>query len=184
MPNPIDLAKPEFENVLSHLDQELQSIRSGRAHAAMVEHIKVQAYGSSMDLKSLGSISIPDARTIQIEPWDKSVVQDVEKALVASNLGLNPSVAGTIIRLNLPPLTEENRRDIVKLVKQQGERAHIGIRNVREHVRETVAKQEKDKVFSEDERFRLLDVLDKTVGEYNRKIDAVIQAKEQDALTL
>lgn len=184
MPNPIDLAKPEFENVLSHLDQELRAIRGGRAHAAMVEHIKVEAYGSTMDMKNVASISVPDAKTIQIEPWDTTVVKDIEKSLIAANLGMSPTVAGTVIRLNLPPMTEENRRDMAKIVHQKGEQSRISLRSVRERTRESILKQEKDKIISEDERFRLCDFLDKVIGDYNRKIDAAILTKERELLTV
>jgi ribosome recycling factor len=184
MPNPIELAKPDFENVLVHLEKELHNIRGGRANASLVEHIKVEAYGSMMDIKGLASISIPDAKTIQIEPWDKAVVKDIERALSAANLGMSPSVAGTVIRLNMPQMTEENRRDTVKVVHQKGEHARIGIRNVRESVREAILKSEKDKVISEDERFRLLDLLDKEVGEYNKKIDEAVKEKEEEVMTI
>lgn len=184
MPNPIELAKPDFENVILHLEKELNNIRGGRANAAIVDHVKVEAYGSVMDVKSLASISVPDAKTIQIEPWDKGVVKDLEKALLAANLGMTPTVAGTVIRLNMPPMTEENRKDHVKLVHQKGEQARIGIRSVREQVREQILKQEKDKIIGEDERFRLLDILEKEVGEANKKIDTAVKEKEEEVMTL
>ncbi len=184
MPNPIDLAKPDFENILAHLEKELHSTRGGRANASLIEHIKVEAYGSLMDVKGLASISVPDAKTIQIEPWDKGVVKDIEKALIASNIGMSPSTAGTVIRLTLPPQTEENRKNTVTILHQKGEQARIGIRNVREQVRETIVKQEKDKIISEDERFRLLDLLDKEVTEMNKKIDTAVKKKEVDILTI
>ncbi len=184
MPNPIDLAKPDFENVLSHLEKELRNIRGGRANASIVEPIKVEAYDSVMDIKGLASVSVPDARTIQIEPWDKGVVKNIEKALITANLGMTPSVSGTVIRLNLPPMTEENRKDTVKVVHQKGEQSRIGVRNVREQIREAVLKQEKDKIISEDERFRLLDLLDKEVAEMNKKIDESVKEKEQEILTI
>ncbi|MFZ2804702.1 MAG: ribosome recycling factor [Patescibacteria group bacterium] len=184
MPNPIEIAKPEFENVLNHLEKELHNIRSGRANAAIVEEIKVEAYGSFMELKGLASISSPDAKTIQIEPWDKTVTKEIEKALIAANLGMAPNVAGTVIRLVMPPMTEENRRDTVKVVHQKGEQAHISIRGVRESVRDAVLKQEKDKQIGEDERFRLLEDLDKVVAEYNNKIDAVADEKEEEVMTV
>jgi len=184
MPTPIDIAKPEFENALVHLEKELSNIRSGRANAAIVEEIKVEAYGSFMELKGLASISSPDAKTIQIEPWDKTVIKDVEKALIAANLGMAPNVAGTTIRLVMPPMTEDKRKETVKVVKQKGEQAHIGIRGVRETVREAVLKMEKDKQIGEDERFRLLEDLDKVVGEYNKKIDAAVAEKEDEVMTV
>lgn len=184
MPNPIDLARPDFENVMTHLEKELSNIRSGRANASIVDDVKVEAYGSTMSVKGLASISVPDAKTIQIEPWDKGVVKDIEKALMAANLGMTPSVAGSTIRLNMPPMTEENRKDQVKLVHQKGEQARIGIRSVREQAREIILKQEKDKIIGEDERFRLMDVLEKEVGEYNKKIDAGITEKEEEVMTI
>ncbi len=184
MPNPIDLAKPDFENVIEHFEKELKNIRSGRANAAMVEHVKVEAYGSTMDVKSVASISIPDAKTIQIEPWDKGVTKDLEKALIAANLGMSPSVTGTTIRLNMPPMTEENRRDQVKIVHQRGETARISIRSVREQVREQILKQEKDKIIGEDERFRLMDVLEKEVSDFNKKVDELVKEKEEEVMTI
>lgn len=184
MPNPIDLAKPDFENVLEHLEKELKNIRSGRANAAMIEHVKVEAYGSMMDVKGVASISVPDAKTIQIEPWDKGVTKDLEKALIAANLGMMPTVAGSVIRLSMPPMTEENRKDQVKVVHQRGEQARIGIRNVREQVRDSIQKQEKDKVIGEDERFRLMDLLEKEVSDFNKKIDALIKEKEEEVMTI
>jgi ribosome recycling factor len=184
MPTPIESAKPEFENALSHLEKELHNIRSGRANAAIVEEVKVEAYGSMMELKGLASISAPDAKTIQIEPWDKTVVKDIEKGLIAANLGMAPNVAGTIIRLVMPPMTEDKRKETVKVVHQKGEQARIGMRNVRESVRDVVLKQEKDKQIGEDERFRLLEDLDKVVAEYNKKIDVMTKEKEEEVMTV
>jgi len=184
MPTPIDAAKPEFENVLAHLDKELHNIRSGRANAALIEDIKVEAYGSMMELKGLASVSVPDAKTIQIEPWDKSVVKDIEKALIIADIGMNPNVSGTVIRLIMPPMSEENRRETVKVVNQKGEHAKIGMRAVRESIREAVLAKEKNKEIGEDERFRLLEDLDKVIGEWNKKIEALVKEKEEEVMTI
>lgn len=184
MPNPIEQAKPDFQNVLDHLEKELRNIRSGRANAAIVEDLKVDAYGSMMELKGLASISVPDAKTIQIEPWDKNVVKEIEKALIAANLGMSPNVQGTIIRLVMPPMNEENRRDTVKAVHQKGEQARIGIRGVREAVRDAVMKSEKEKLIGEDERFRLLEELDKMTAQFNAKIDEIVKEKEEEVMTI
>lgn len=184
MPNPIEIAKPEFENALNHLEKELHNIRSGRANAAIVEEIKVEAYGSTMELKGLASISSPDAKTIQIEPWDKTVVKDIEKALIAANLGMAPNVAGSTIRLVMPPMTEEKRKETVKVVHQKGEQARISVRGVRESVRDAVLKQEKDKQIGEDERFRWLEELDKVSADYNKKIDEAVKEKEEEVMTV
>ncbi len=159
-------------------------MRGGRANSALVESVKVEAYNSNMELKSLASISIPDAKTIQIEPWDKTVVKEIEKALIAANLGMTPNVAGTVIRLNMPPMTEENRREAVKMVKEKGEQARIGIRGVREDIREKILKQEKEKIIGEDERFRLLENLDEVAAEFNKQIDARVKEKEEELMTI
>lgn len=184
MDNAIDQAKSEFDQVIEHLAKELHSLRSGRANASMVEGLPVEAYGSTMELKGLASITVPDARTIQIEPWDKNVVKDIEKALQASNLGLNPNVAGTVIRLVMPPMTEENRRNLVKLVSQKSEQARISVRNAREKAREQIAAEEKAKNISEDEKFRLQEQLDKVVSDYNARIERQTKDKEQEIMTI
>jgi ribosome recycling factor len=175
---------PALESVVSHLEKELQNLRSGRANSALVEDIRVEAYGSMMELKGVASISVPDAKTIQIEPWDKGVVKDIEKALIAANIGMTPNVAGTVIRLVVPQMTEENRRETVKVIHQKGEQARIGIRNVREETRATIAKEEEAKEISEDEKFRLFSELDTLVKEYNAKIEAIVAEKETGVMTI
>lgn len=175
---------PALENVITHLEKELQNLRGGRANSALVEDIRVEAYGSMMELKGVASISVPDAKTIQIEPWDKGVVKDIEKALIAANIGMTPNVAGTVIRLVVPQMTEENRRDTVKVIHQKGEQARIGVRNVREETRATIAKEEEAKEISEDEKFRLFGELDNLVKEYNAKIEAIVAEKEAGVMTI
>jgi ribosome recycling factor len=184
MPNPIDSAKPQFAMVIEHLEKELHNLRSGRANASMVESLPVEAYGSTMELKGMASITVPDAKTIQIEPWDKNVVKDIEKAIQMSSLGLNPNVAGTVIRLVMPPMTEENRKNLVKVVGQKAEQARIGIRSVREELREVITASEKAKTMGEDEKFRLLEQLDKIVSEENAKIERLAKEKEEEILTI
>ncbi len=184
MANPIELAKPDFQRVLDHLDKELKNIRSGRANAAIVEDIRVEAYGQTMELKGVAAISVPDAKTIQIEPWDKNVIKDVEKALIAANLGMAPNVAGTVIRLVMPPMTEESRKEAVKIIGQKGEQARVSIRSIREEVREQIAKSEENKEISEDEKYRLQEQLDKIIKEYNEKIEEKVKAKEEVIMTV
>ncbi|MBU0540513.1 ribosome recycling factor [Patescibacteria group bacterium] len=184
MANPVDLSKPEFEQVIERLDKELHNLRSGRANASMVEDLPVEAYNSTMALKSIASISSPDAKTIQIEAWDNNLVKDIEKAIISSNIGLNPNTAGTIIRLVMPPLTEENRKNMVKIVHQKAEQARIGVRKVRESVRESVAGDFEASRISEDEKFRLHDQLDKLVSDYNKKIETMADDKEKDVMTI
>ncbi|MCI0479725.1 ribosome recycling factor [Candidatus Uhrbacteria bacterium] len=184
MPNPIDAARLEFDAVIEHLKKELSNVRSGRANASMVEDLPVEAYGSAMTLKGVASITVPDAKTIQIEPWDKNLVKDVEKAIQSSSLGLNPNTAGTVIRLVMPPMTEENRKNLVKIVGQKAEQARISIRTIRESVRDEVGKQEEAKAIGEDEKFRLQETLDKVVGEFNADIERIAKEKEQEIMTI
>lgn len=184
MANPIEQAKPDFEQVLEHLSKELHNLRSGRANSSMVEDLQVEAYGSMMELKGLASITVPDAKTIQIEPWDKNVVKDIEKAIQASSLGLNPNISGTLIRLIMPAMTEENRKNLVKVVSQKAEQARISVRSVREAIREKINADEKAKVIGEDEKFRLQEQLEKVVNEYNGKIEKMASDKEQEIMTI
>jgi ribosome recycling factor len=137
-----------------------------------------------MELKGLASISIPNAQTIQIEPWDKGVVKDIEKAIQASSLGLNPNTAGTVIRLILPSMTEENRKSLVKVIHQKAEQTRIGVRNIRESVREKIAQAEKEKEMGEDEKFRLQEQLDKLASDYNGKIETMAAEKEKEIMTI
>lgn len=184
MANHVDDAKPQFTQVIDHLEKELHNLRSGRANSSMVEDLMVEVYGSMMELKGVASISVPDAKTIQIEPWDKNNVKEIEKAIQASSLGLNPNVAGTTIRLVMPPMTEENRRALVKVVGQKAEQARISIRNVREEVRDKVSTEEKEKLIGEDEKFRMFEQLDKVVAEENAKIEKIASEKEEEIMTI
>lgn len=182
--NRIDENKAEFQAVFEHFQKELTGLRTGRASAALVENVRVEAYGQSMDLKSMANITTPDSKTVQIEPWDKGVVKDIEKALVDASLGMQPNVAGTVIRLAMPPMTEENRKHMVKVLGQKEEQAKIGMRNVREKIKTAIQGDEKAKIIAEDEKRRLLEQLDKIVAEWNGKIEAVTADKEKEIMTV
>lgn len=184
MANHIDQSKGEFQAVLDHFQKEMSTLRTGRASAALIEGIRVESYGQMMDLKAVASITVPDAKTIQIEPWDKSVVKEIEKALVDANLGMQPNVAGTTIRLVMPPMTEENRKQLVKVLHQKAEAARVSIRNVREKVKQQIAADEKEKVISEDDKRREWERLEKMVGEWNAMIERLADEKEKDILTI
>jgi ribosome recycling factor len=184
MPNHVEAHKNDFQTVLEHYQKELQTLRTGRASVALVEGISVQAYGSSMSLKELASITTPDARTVQIEPWDKSVVKDLEKALVDASLGMQPNVAGTVIRMIMPPMTEEGRKNLVKVLHQKEEQTKIGVRNVREKIKTLIVDEEKAKTISEDERARQLEQLEKAVAEWNAKITEITKDKEEEIMTI
>ncbi len=184
MPTILDQHLPELNQAIQFFEAELKNLRTGRASSSLVESISVEAYGSTMDIKSVAAISIPDARTIQIEPWDKGMVAAVEKGILAANIGLQPNTAGSVIRLIMPPMTEENRLGIVKQVHEKAENARISVRNVRETIREEIQKAEKDKTISEDEKFRLQESLDKHVKEYNEKIQKIADEKEKEVMTI
>lgn len=184
MPSLLDERAPEFEKVLNFLETELHSLRSGRAQSGLVEAIPVEAYGSTMEMKGVASISIPDAKTIQIEPWDKNLIKEIEKALIAADLGMQPNTAGTIIRLSVPPMTEDNRTRLVKQLHDKAEHARISIRNIREDVRDVIHKMEKDKELSEDEKYRFQEELDKKVKEWNEKIESAAKKKEEEIMTI
>jgi len=185
MPNHIDEHRPEFQQVIEHLQKELQSLRTGRASVALVEDIAVEAYGGQrMELKAVASITTPDSKTVQIEPWDKSIVKDIEKALVDASLGMQPNVAGTVIRMIMPPMTEDGRKNLVKVLHQKEEQAKIGVRNVREKAKTEVTNDEKNKIISEDDRRRQLEQLDKVVAEWNAKIQKIAEEKEEEIMTV
>jgi ribosome recycling factor len=184
MSSHLDAHKADFQGVYDHFLKELTTLRTGRASASLVDTIQVEAYGQRMDLKAVASISIPDAKTIQIEPWDKTVVKDVEKALIDANLGMQPNTAGTVIRLVMPPMTEEGRKNMVKVLHQKAEQARIGTRNVREEIRGLIMADEKAKTISEDEKHRQLEALEKVVTEWNATINKEAERKEEEILTI
>lgn len=176
--------KPEFDTVIEHLRQELSALRTGRANAAILDNVKVEAYGSMMDLKGVGSISVPDAKTIVIDPWDKSLLHAIEQAIQKSDVGINPVNDGKIIRLTMPQMTEESRKQLVKVMKEKVEEARVAMRQVREKVRDEISEQEEEKIIAEDERFKLQDDLDKFVKEMGGLIDVVAQKKEEEIMTV
>lgn len=174
-------AKPQFEKALEHLRQELKGIRTGRATPALVEDLRVEAYGSQQPLKSLASISTPDARTVQIEPWDGSVVKGIETAIMESNIGINPSVDGKIVRLSMPMMTEEMRRDRVKAMKGKLEEAKVAVRRVREDLKKQIENQEGE---SEDAIRSQLSELEDTVKARIAEIDELGKKKETEIMTI
>lgn len=182
MSSHLDTQRPEFAKVIEHFQKELQSLRTGRASVQIVENIRVEAYGQMMDIKGVASLTTPDAKTIQIEPWDKAIVKDIEKAIIDAALGMQPNTAGTVIRLVMPPVTEEGRKNLVKVLRQKAEEARIGVRAVRERVKSLVIADEKAKLISEDERGGLLDQLDKTTADFNRQIETIGDEKEAEIM--
>ncbi len=182
MSSHLDAHKSEFSKVIEHFQHELQALRTGRANVGLVDHIRVEAYGQMSDLKSVASLTTPDAKTLQIEPWDKTLVKDIEKALIDAALGMQPNTAGTVIRLVMPPTSEEGRKNLVKILRQKAEEARIGVRNVREKVKTLIIDEEKAKTMSEDERRRALEQLDKATADENAKIETVAKDKEEEIM--
>jgi len=176
--------KMEFDNLVSYLSSELSSVRTGRASVALVDGIKVNVYEQMQDLKNVASISTPDSTTIQIDPWDAGVVQSIEKALMEADLGITPSVSGKIIRLHIPPLTEDTRKQMVKVIGKKVEESRISVRNVRDEIKKEVERMEKEKEIGEDERYQLQEELDALVKEINDKMDAVGKNKEVEIMTV
>ncbi len=176
--------KPDFQSSIEHLKKEFNALRTGRATPALVEDLSVAAYGSKMEIKGLASIKIPDSRSLVIEPWDKALLQNIEKGIRDSGIGLNPIVDGQVIRVMIPQMTQESRKQIVKLLKEKMEDARIRIRGVREEVREEILKKEKANEFTEDEKFKLFDELDKLTKDYADQISELGQLKEDEIMTI
>lgn len=184
---PVDILpkyQSEFQEAVTHFKEDLKSLRTGRANPSIVENVSVEAYGSRQPLVGLASISTPDARTILVEPWDKSLLKDIERGVQEAKLGLNPVVQGQQIRISLPALTEEGRKNLTKLMSEKLEHARVSVRNVREKAKAEVVKAEKDKVIGEDEKYHLLDQLDKTAAGFNEQIKHTGEEKEQEIMTI
>lgn len=172
--------KPQFDRIIDRLVEELGTLRTGRASPAILEHVQVEAYGTMQSVKALASMSIPDAKTLQIEPWDTSVIKAIESAIQAANIGVNPIVDGKIIRLVMPMMTEESRLKMVKTVHEKLEDAKVAIRKIREEAKKAVSTVEggEDVVRKEQEK------LDKVVKEYTAKIDEAGAKKEKEVMSI
>ncbi|MBU0661123.1 ribosome recycling factor [Patescibacteria group bacterium] len=180
----IDVYKEQFNKTIEHLRQEISSLRTGRATPALVEDVVVEAYGTKQSLRSVANISVADAKTLTVDPWDKSLMQAVEQAIRNSDVGISPVNDGKIIRLPLPELTAERRSDLIKILHKKLEDARIANRKIREEVRSNIDKGEKAKEISEDEKFLLQDKLEMLVKEYNEKIKQVGEDKEKEITTI
>lgn len=174
----------KFDKAIEHFKVELSQLRTGRASAALVENIMVDSYGSKMPITHIASVSVPDARTIAIQPWDKSNIGPIEKAIQVANIGLNPVNEGNLIRLNIPQMTEERRKDLVKVLGQMIEQARIAIRNVREEIIKDFKKQEDDGTMTQDELTGQKKDLQEIVDKYNEQIKEIGAAKEKEIMTI
>lgn len=174
----------KFDKAIEHFKQELAGLRTGRASAALVEGITVDSYGSKMPISHIASISIPDAKTIAIQPWDKSNIGPIEKAIQSSNIGLNPVNDGNLVRLNIPPMTEERRKEMVKVLGQITEQARIAVRGVREEFIRELKKQQEDNKITEDDAEGQKKDLQEVVDKYNESIREIAAAKEKEIMTI
>jgi ribosome recycling factor len=166
------------------LRHELSHLRTGRASTALVEGIKVNYYGSDVPINQIAAVAVTDARSLTITPYEKPMVGAVEKAIMASDLGVTPTTAGTTIRLNMPPLTEERRKELAKHVGHEGENAKVAIRNIRRDALQQIKTLLKDKQIGEDEDRRAQDDMQKLTDRFIKEVDAAVQAKEQELLAI
>ena len=178
-----------FENMESSMEKaiqayqkELNRLRTGRASPALLEGIRVDYYGTPTPINQTASINIPESRLIVIQPWDKSTIEPIEKAIQKANLGLSPTNDGTVIRISIPPLTEERRKELVKLAKKMAEECKIAVRNVRREANDALKKLEKDKKLSEDDLHRSTDEVQKSTDAKVEQIDEIMEAKQKEIL--
>lgn len=176
--------EPEFLKAVEHFKNELASLRTGRASAGLVENITADFYGTPTPLMHMAQISIPESRMIAIQPFDKNSLKDIEKAIQASNLGINPVNDGTYIRLTIPQMTEERRKELVKIVSQMAEKARVTVRNIREEIWKEIQKMENDGSMSEDEKISGKEELQEIVDKHNEQIKLIADAKEKEVTTI
>jgi len=177
-------AESRMGKSVESLKTELTKLRTGRAHTSLLDHVMVEYYGSHVPLNQVANISVSDARTLTVQPWEKPMVQKVEKAILESDLGLNPATAGEIIRVPLPPLTEERRKDMIRLVRHEGENAKVAIRNIRRDAISDFKSLLKEKEITEDEEHKAEDDIQKLTDKYIAKVDEALDAKEKDLMEI
>jgi ribosome recycling factor len=175
-------AEHKMKKAIQVIKEELSHIRTGRASSALVENIKVEYYGIPTPLKEIANISIPEADLIVIQPWDKNCVNDVEKAIWKEDIGLTPNNDGNVIRLSIPPMTEERRKEMAKIVKKETESSKVAIRNVRREINDKIKKMEKDSEISEDKSKELFKEIQELTDNYTKKIDDIYKLKESEIM--
>ncbi|NLU49775.1 MAG: ribosome recycling factor [Syntrophomonadaceae bacterium] len=171
-----------MKGAVGHLVKDLASLRAGRANPALLDKVTVDYYGQPTPVNQLGNIGVPEPRLLVIQPWDKTAIPEIEKAIIKSDLGVNPSNDGNVIRIAIPPLTEERRKDLVKVVRKRAEEAKVAVRNLRREANDAIKALEKDKAISEDEGKKRLDEIQKLTDNTIKEIEKVLQAKEKDIM--
>lgn len=182
MENIFNNAKNSMEKTIMALKKDLNSVSTGRASPNLLDTVRVEAYGNFVPLNQIANVSVPDASTISIQPWDKSMVNPINKAIMDANLGFTPKIDGTILRINIPKLTEERRKELVKLVKKYGEDKKVSVRNDRRDAMDEIKKQKTS--VSEDEIKRANDKVQTLTDEYTKKIDDMVSEKEKEILKI
>lgn len=177
-------AESRMKKTIEALKGDLSKIRTGRAHPSLLEHLTVEYYGSEVPLNQVANISVGDARTLNVTPWEKPMVPVVEKAIINSDMGLNPATAGEVIRVPLPALTEERRKDLIKVVRKEGEASKVAIRNIRRDVLSDVKSLLKDKEITEDEERAAQDNVQKVTDKYVAQVDVLLSEKEKDLMEI
>lgn len=177
-------ARTRMEKSVGALKQELTKLRTGRAHTSLLDHITVEYYGSDVPLNQVANVNVEDSRTLVVVPWEKNMVQPIEKAIMKSDLGLNPMSAGTVIRVPLPALTEERRKDMIRVVRQEAEGGRIAIRNVRRDVLNDLKDLQKEKLISEDDERRAQDEIQGITDQYIARVEEILAEKEKDLMEI
>lgn len=177
-------ADSRMNKSLEALRQELAKLRSGRAHPSLLDHITVEYYGSQVPLSQVANISVLDPRTLSVAPWDKNMVSIIEKAILNSDLGLNPATSGTVMRIPLPPLTEERRRDMTRVVRHEAENARVAIRNIRRDANQSLKHMVKNKDISEDDEHRGEEKIQQLTDDHIKRVDEILAAKEHEIMEI
>lgn len=180
----IKMYEDKMDKTLSNLQEEYVSIRAGRANPHILDKVQVDYYGTPSPLQSVANISVPEARMIQIQPWESSLIKEIERAIIASDLGLTPANDGKMIRLVFPELTEDRRKELVKDVKKKGENAKIAVRNIRRDANDAVKKQNKANEISDDEQKQLEDRIQKLTDKFIAKVDEAVETKSTEVMTV
>lgn len=175
-------SEDRMKKTIEHLQSDFAGLRAGRANPAMLDKIMVSYYGSPTPINQMANINVPEARLLVIQPWDKTTIADIEKAILKSDLGITPSNDGNVIRIVIPQLTEERRKEMVKVVRKRAEDAKVAIRNIRREANDLIKSSEKDKLVSEDESKKGLDSAQKVTDKFIKDIDTVLQAKEKEIM--
>ncbi len=174
----------EFRAAVEHFKKELSHVRTGQANPELVDTVMINAYGAMTPLKQLASITVPEPKMIVVQPWDKSVLKDIEKGLSQANLGFSPVNDGNVIRLPMPPMSEENRKDLVKIVKEKSEKSRVSLRQIREKVKEVIQSAEKNKEISEDDKYKYLKDLDKHTNDHVDMINESAEKKSEQIMKI